>query len=433
MNETTGSEAQGVRPEPDASIPPQDGKAPAPLLDRVKNILLSPRAEWERIDGEPATVVGIYRSHVLVLAAIPAAATMLGLLVFGYSAFGISYRPPLLPTVFSALVQYALTLGGVYLLALVIDLLAPKFDATPNRVQAFKVAAYSATAAWVAGIFGLLPALSILSILGLYSLYLLYLGLPRLMRAPQEKALSYTVVVVIVMIVLGLLIGVLTTAVTSTVIGRKALGPGSIGSIAADKSRGRVSGEVKIPGVGSINLGKLDEMARSAQAQGGAASGADVGRRMEEVLQAPPVDSRVLDSLLPDSIAGLPATDRQHSTTGAGGISGARAQVRYDSGGSTITLRLSDMAIMRGMGALTGVLNMEQNRQTANGYERMGRVNGRMTTERWDRRAKEGNYSILVGDRVLVEALGRGVEIDQLKAAVHGLDIARLEREIAAQ
>jgi len=92
-------------------------------------------------------------------------------------------------------------LVGVYVNALIIDALAPSFGGTKNNVKAFKVAAYSATAAWLAGIFGIIPMLAILSIVGLYSLYLLYLGLPRLMGVSEDKAIGYTVVVVIAWIV----------------------------------------------------------------------------------------------------------------------------------------------------------------------------------------------------------------------------------------
>jgi hypothetical protein len=94
----------------------------------------------------------------------------------------------------------------------VIDKLAPTFNGVSNQIQAFKVAAYSLTAAWIAGIFSLIPALSILSILGVYSLYLLYLGLPVLMKSPPEKALGYTVVVILCAIVLSILIGVVAGA-----------------------------------------------------------------------------------------------------------------------------------------------------------------------------------------------------------------------------
>jgi hypothetical protein len=119
----------------------------------------------------------------------------------------MTYRPPVGTVLSSALVTYLLTLGGVYVLALIIDALAPNFGGTQNQGQALKVAAYSSTASWVAGIFGLVPILGWLGILGLYSLYLLYLGLPVLMKAPEEKAMGYTGVVIIAAIVLFLVIG----------------------------------------------------------------------------------------------------------------------------------------------------------------------------------------------------------------------------------
>jgi hypothetical protein len=59
----------------------------------------------------------------------------------------------------------------------------------------------------VAGILGLIPTLGLLGVLGLYSLYLLYLGLPALMKVPEEKAMGYTAVVIIAAILLFLVIG----------------------------------------------------------------------------------------------------------------------------------------------------------------------------------------------------------------------------------
>jgi hypothetical protein len=177
------------------------------LLDRVKNILLTPREEWRVIDAEATTPADLYKEYIIPLAAVGPVASAIGSLVFGYHAFGMSYRPPIGTVLASSIVTYLLTLGGVYVLALIIDALAPNFGGTANQIQALKVAAYSSTASWVAGIFGLIPALSWLGILGLYSLYLLYLGLPVLMKAPEDRAMGYTVVVIIAAIVLFLVIG----------------------------------------------------------------------------------------------------------------------------------------------------------------------------------------------------------------------------------
>ena len=177
------------------------------LVDRVKNILLTPREEWRVIDAEPTTPAELYKEYIIPLAAVGPVASAIGSLVFGYHAFGMSYRPPIGTVLSSTIVTYLLTLGGVYVLALIIDALAPHFGGTASQIQALKVAAYSSTASWVAGIFGLIPALGWLGILGLYSLYLLYLGLPVLMKAPEDKAAGYTGVVVIAAIVLFLVVG----------------------------------------------------------------------------------------------------------------------------------------------------------------------------------------------------------------------------------
>jgi len=41
---------------------------------------------------------------------------------------------------------------------------------------------------------------------GLYSLYLLFVGLPRLMKAPADRAMGYTVVTIICAIVVWVLV-----------------------------------------------------------------------------------------------------------------------------------------------------------------------------------------------------------------------------------
>lgn len=182
------------------------------LMDRVKRILLSPRTEWQVIDAEPTTPGQLYTGYIMPLAAIGPIAQIIGYSVFGISVpFVGTYRVPIGSAITSALVSYVLVLVATYVLALIIDALAPKFNGQRSQIQALKVAAYSSTASWVAGIFLLIPGLRILTILGLYSLYLLYLGLPVLMKTPPEKAVTYTVVVVLAAIILFMLTGIVAS------------------------------------------------------------------------------------------------------------------------------------------------------------------------------------------------------------------------------
>lgn len=178
------------------------------VVDRVTAIIVRPRQEWEVIRGEQTSATELYRSYVVLLAAIGPIATFIGVAVFGIGVpFLGTVRVPIGTAVAQAVVTYALTLAGTYVFALVIDALAPTFSGTKSSIQALKVAVYGSTAGWLAGIFSLIPALSFLGILGLYSIYLLYLGLPVLMGAPRERALPYTVVAVIAVIVIYVVIG----------------------------------------------------------------------------------------------------------------------------------------------------------------------------------------------------------------------------------
>jgi len=177
------------------------------LVDRVKKIVLTPKAEWAVINGETHSVAGLYTQYVMILAAIPAVCSLIGFSVVGYSGFGATYRIPIGAGVVNMVLSYVMNLGAVYLMALVIDGLAPNFGGEKNFMQAFKVAAFFPTAAWLAGVFSLIPALAIIGILGsLWSLYLLYTGLEPLMKVPEDKSIAYTVVVVIVAIVLMVVI-----------------------------------------------------------------------------------------------------------------------------------------------------------------------------------------------------------------------------------
>lgn len=186
------------------------------LVDRIKGILLAPKQEWQTISGETTTIPELYKAYIIILAAIGPVASVIGMSIVGISLpFAGSFRIPITTSIASAAVHYILTLVGVYILALIIDALAPTFSGEKNITQAFKVATYSYTPAWLAGIFTLIPVLSILGILGLYGLYLLYLGLPVLMKSPQEKSLGYTVAVIAGAIIIFVVIGIVSRTLVS--------------------------------------------------------------------------------------------------------------------------------------------------------------------------------------------------------------------------
>ena len=182
------------------------------LALRAKNLLTRPGDEWRLIEAEPHTVLDLYTRYVMILSAIPAVAAFVGLSVVGIGTFGETYRVAPARGLIHALVSYLLSLAFVYVLALVIDSLAPAFGSRKDFVQALKVAAYSQTPYWIAAVLTIVPSLWIVTVLvGLYSLYLLFVGLPIVMRTPPDKAPVYFVVVLMATIVLVAAIFIVTS------------------------------------------------------------------------------------------------------------------------------------------------------------------------------------------------------------------------------
>lgn len=184
------------------------------LVERAKNILLTPAKEWDVIKGENLTIADMFTKYAMILAAIPAVAGFIGYVVIGVSfGFG-TFRMPFGTALVWAILTYILSLGGVFLLAFIIDALAPSFGASKDMVAAVKIVVFSYTAAWVAGVLSIIPALAILvSLASIYSLYLMYMGMQKLKDVPKDKMMGYFVVVIVAAIVVFFIVGFVVSRV----------------------------------------------------------------------------------------------------------------------------------------------------------------------------------------------------------------------------
>jgi hypothetical protein len=182
------------------------------LQTRVVNILTKPASEWPVIAAESTDVAGLYRDYIVILAAIPAVCTLIGVGLIGSPfvgtfAFGFAFR--------IALAQYVSSLISAFVAALIIEKLAPNFGSSGNTVQALKLVAYSSTPVWIAGVLNLIPFLAVLTLLAaLYAIYVFYLGLAPVMHTPADKAVPYMIVSAIVIIVVYVVLAAITAAIS---------------------------------------------------------------------------------------------------------------------------------------------------------------------------------------------------------------------------
>jgi hypothetical protein len=181
------------------------------LVQRAMDISLRPKDTWQVIKSEPATIKDLYTSYAVPLAAITPIASFIGFSLIGFSMLAMRYRIPFVTGLSHAIVSYVLSLVGIYVVAQIIDALAPSFGSQKNLINAMKVTVYSYTPSWVAGVLLVIPGLSpITGLVSLYSLYILYLGLPVLLETPQDKAMGYFVVSIVVSVLVFIVVGVVS-------------------------------------------------------------------------------------------------------------------------------------------------------------------------------------------------------------------------------
>ena len=399
------------------------------IIDRAKAILLSPKTEWPVIAAETDDVAGIYMKYLIYLAAIPALARFIGFSVFGVGGIGMTYRVPFFSGLLGAVVSFVLSLVMFYVMALIVDALAPTFKGQKSMLNAFKVVAYGSTAAMIAGIFSLVPSLAVLGILGLYSIYLIYIGLPVLMKCPDDKALPYTVVLIIAGIVAGVLLSLVTSWITP--------GPGRM----MTGDAGSVS--IKTPS-GSVNIDtkKLDEMAKkmeeaSKKMEEASKSGdpAASGKALSDVLAAvggatggrEPIASHDLKAMLPETIGNMKRESFEAQGGTAIGIKGSSAKAQFRDGEQSVRLEITDVGSLAGLMGMAGWMNMTGEKENNSETEKIYKSGKRTVKERVGKTSKSAEYAVILENGVIVEAKGTGVELDALKKVVEGIDLDKLE------
>ena len=188
------------------------------IIERVKNILIAPKKEWNVIAAEEQSLPTTLTTYVLPLALIGAAATLIG-----WGLIGKSYSLGFLGTftvkgwdigIKYGCIALASSIAGFFITTFVVDALAPSFGAEKNINKSAQFVAYSATPSYLGAILAILPSIALLgSLLGLYGLYLMYLGIGPMKKAPEDKKVVYLIVSILVLIVTTVVLGMILISV----------------------------------------------------------------------------------------------------------------------------------------------------------------------------------------------------------------------------
>ena len=407
------------------------------LVERAKNILLTPKTEWAVIEAEPTQPKDLILNYVLPLAAFAAVMHFLSLAIIGtHLPLGGVFRMGYGFALMMAVYQLVMAVVAVFVIGFIIDALAPSFGGTKNMNQATKVAAYAFTASWIGSVFNLIPWLGAVLMLlcALYGLYLLYLGLPQLMKNPADKSIGYTAVVVIAAIVVMVIIGIIGGMFTGgAMMAGGALGAGGISvprsSAAVTYDANSPMGKLEAYGKRMDEANKKMEAAQKsgdANAQMAAAMAA-VGAAVGGKPGVEPVQIDTLKPFVPDTFAGLPRKDMRTERGGVAGLMTAKAEGVYNDGaGKNADLEVVDAGGASGLMGMASWMNVQAEREDSYRKESTHKEGNRLVHEEVSKQGGSNKYVVVLNERFIVTARGN-VPIDALKSSVASLDLGKLE------
>ncbi len=189
------------------------------LIERVKNILITPKTEWDVINGETATPQSLLMGYVLPLSLVAAVGSLLkGFLFAGVLSLKFF--------IITAVIAFIASILAYYITVIIVDMLAPSFGSEKNMGKSAQLVAYSGTPSYIGGLLSFIPVIGwIVSLAAwVYGVYLMYLGIGTLKKTPEDKKVVYMIVAFLIMIVLYFILVAILGAILFAALGMSAGG-----------------------------------------------------------------------------------------------------------------------------------------------------------------------------------------------------------------
>jgi hypothetical protein len=401
------------------------------VIERAKAILLQPAATWPVIDAEPATVQSIYKDWLIIIAAIPPLCHFIGMSLVGASTFGISYRMPIVSGLVWLVVGYVLSLVALFLLALLVDALAPTFGGVKNQVSAMKVVAYGVTASCVAGVLSLVPSVLlslVMFIAACYGVYIFYLGLPVLMKCTKDKAVAYTATVIVIAIVIyAVLFGVLGSLFG---LGMLASGVHRGSAFSINTPNGEVTVDTTAIDAAAKRMEAANARIAAAQKSGDPASaGAALGEMMGALTGAggTPIPVADLKAQLPETLGALKRESFETNGGSAMGISTSEAKAGYAGGDQHADLTITDLGGLGGLASVAAWANVTVDKETPDAIEKTYKDSGRTIHEEYRKDGSHSEYTVILKNGVIVQTSGQKIDGATLKSMASAVNLDAIE------
>jgi len=183
------------------------------MISNIIGLLIWPKSQWQSIAEKGQFGLGGAMFYILLLASIPALAWYYGATQVGWTVGD--------GDVIKLTQQSGQILISLFYLTMVVSLcaigysihwMASTYGADSSTSKGIAIAGFTATPLFIAGVVGFIPIFWLALLIAIaavsYAVYLLYLGIPIVMKIPEERGFLFaSAVVAVCMVILMVIMG----------------------------------------------------------------------------------------------------------------------------------------------------------------------------------------------------------------------------------
>ena len=177
------------------------------MFNHAFGLLVQPSEQWKKVADLPAPSLRNMALFPFIMAILPAAAWYFGTTNIGWTVGdGSAIRLTKDSALVLILLFYTAMVGSIAVIGYFIHWMSHTYGADSSMAKGLVIAGFTATPLFITGAVGFYPVLWLDMLIGVvavcWSVYLMYLGIPIVMKIPEERGFLFSSAVLAICLVI---------------------------------------------------------------------------------------------------------------------------------------------------------------------------------------------------------------------------------------
>ena len=182
------------------------------VINRLKNLVLSPNLEWEKIKSESIVPREVFLNYLLPLLIVGCLLKLIGRFLY-LTNYNI------LHAILAGISYFLISISVIYASTWIVNEILPKFKCEKQFNNVFKLIAFSSLPSiLLIGISSLHPDLTFINLFSIFSVILFWIGVPKLLQIQVELKTGFVLISLLLIIIITVILSFILMSVIFSIL-----------------------------------------------------------------------------------------------------------------------------------------------------------------------------------------------------------------------